>query len=345
MNRVRIGVIGTGFMARAHVSGFQLDERAILKAVASRRRDRAREFADEFGFERIETEWEALVADPNVDLIDVTAPNYLHAEMAITAARAGKAIIMEKPLATTPDEADRVMATIHETGVLAMYAENRRFAPVFDDCRRRIARGEIGSIKLFRINEMGSGPGHAGWFRNRELAGGGALIDMGIHGLGLVEWLIGSSIRSVSAMVTPIDEAEEVVVTNARFDSGALGQFVCSWGVQGGLDIRAEIFGSTGTLMIDHAIGSGGLRAYHADSIVSSEARPHTASGAGWSFPSIDEWNMKGHRAEVRHFVDCYLAGTPCRCTFEDGYRALQLVFAVYRSATEQREITVGATE
>lgn len=268
MNRVRIGVIGTGFMARAHVSGFQLDERVILKAVASRRRDRAREFADEFGFERIETEWEALVADPNVDLIDVTAPNYLHAEMAIAAARAGKVIIMEKPLATMLDEADRVMAAIHETGVLAMYAENRRFAPVFDDCRRRIARGEIGSIKLFRINEVGSGPGHAGWFRNRELAGGGALIDMGIHGLGLVEWLI-----------------------------------------------------------------------------VSSEARPHTASGAGWSFPSIDEWNMKGHRAEVRHFVDCYLAGTPCRCTFEDGYRALQLVFAVYRSATQQREITVGATE
>ena len=142
-------------------------------------------------------------------------------------------------------------------------------------------------------------------------------------------------------MRNPAEGAEETVVTLARFRSGALGQFVCSWVIQGGLDIRAEIFGSRGTLMVDHSKNVNGLQAYHSEGTDGDPSRPHQTSTAGWSYPPVDEWNVKGHRREMRHFIDCFLEGTPCRSTFDTGYRALELAFAIYRSAAEGREIAI----
>ncbi len=335
MKKVRIGLIGTGFMGKAHAGCYVLDGRVELTAVSSLDEDQGDLFIRNFGFSRYSPDWHSLIDDGDIDIIDITVPNFLHGEIAIAAAEAGKSIIMEKPLAVTMEEADRIMAVAEKTGLLTMYAENRLFAPVFTECRKLIEFGDIGNIKLFRINEMGSGPGHAGWFRDIKMAGGGALIDLGIHGLGLAEWLIGSPIQSVSAMRTSGEGAEETVLTSARFASGTLGQFVCSWGIQGGLDIRAEIYGDKGTLMVDHSKDAGGLRAYKSEPSDSDPCRPHAASTSGWSHPPIDEWNVKGHRSEIRHFIDCYVEGIPCRSTFKDGYRALQLVHAIYRSADE----------
>jgi myo-inositol 2-dehydrogenase/D-chiro-inositol 1-dehydrogenase len=345
MKKAGIGLVGTGFMGRAHAGCYVLDGRVEMKAVSSLEEDQGGQFIRDFGFDRYSSDWQTLLDDPEIDIIDITVPNFLHGEIAIAAARAGKAIIVEKPLATSMEEADRVMAAVNEAGVLAMYAENRRFAPVFYECRERIENGELGAIKLFRINEMGSGPGHAGWYRNITMSGGGALIDMGIHGLGLAEWLVGELITSVSAMRTPGEGAEETVVTSARFASGALGQFVCSWGIQGGLDIRAELYGDKGTLMVDHSKTAGGLRSYSSEELEPDPSRPHASSTSGWSYPPVDEWNIKGHRSEIRHFVDCFLDDSPCRSTFKDGYRALQLAHAIYESAEKGREIQVEAGE
>ena len=132
------------------------------------------------------------------------------------------------------------------------------------------------------------------------------------------------------------------MVTNASFSSGALGQFVCCWDVQGGLDIRVEIYGSEGTLMVDHSRTAGGLRAYRSEPDESDTSRPHGSSASGWSYPPVDEWNVKGHRGELEHFIDCHLDGVECRSTFEDGRRALQLVHEIYRAAREGRVVSVG---
>ncbi len=341
MKKARIGLIGTGFMGRAHSICYSMDDRVELTAVSSLEENSGRKFIDEFGYKRFSKDWESLTEDKAIDIIDITAPNFMHAEVAIAASKAGKAVIMEKPLAVSIKEAGKVMETVRENSTLAMYAENRRFAPVFDRCRNIIDAGDIGAVKLFRINELGSGPKHSGWYWNIKKAGGGALIDMGIHGLGLVEWLLGSSIVKVSAMRTPAIGTEETVVTSVTFESGTLGQFVCSWGIQGGLDIRAEIYGSKGTLLVDHSRNVNGLMLYRDKSISVTESRPHRSSTAGWSFPPVDEWNVKGHHREIRHFIDCFLEGITCRSTFEAGYRALQLAHAIYKSAEEGREIEV----
>ncbi|NOY09453.1 MAG: Gfo/Idh/MocA family oxidoreductase [Spirochaetes bacterium] len=341
MKKAGIGLIGTGFMGRAHSICYSMDDRVELTAVSSLEEDSGRKFIDEFGYKRFSKDWESLIKDEAIDIIDITAPNFMHAEVAIAASKAGKAVIMEKPLAVSIKEAGKVMETVRKNNTLAMYAENRRFAPVFDRCRKIIDEGEIGAVKLFRINELGSGPGHSGWYWDIKKAGGGALIDMGIHGLGLVEWLLGSLIVKVSAMRTPLKGTEETVITSAAFESGTLGQFVCSWGIQGGLDIRAEIYGSKGTLLVDHSRNVNGLHLYRNESVMDNGNRPHQSSASGWSYPPVDEWNVKGHRNEIRHFIDCFLEGITCRSTFEAGYRALQLAEAIYKSAAEGREIEV----
>lgn len=341
MKKAKIGLVGTGFMGKAHSMCYVLDERVELVAVSSLEEDAGQQFVNDFGYKRYSKDWANLVNDKSIDIIDITAPNFMHAPIAIAASNAGKAVIVEKPLAISMKEAEAVMETVRKNHTLAMYAENRRFAPVFDQCKKTIASGEIGDIKLFRINELGSGPKHSGWYWDVKKAGGGALIDLGIHGLGLVEWLLDSIIVKVSSMRTPAEGTEETVVTSASFKSGTLGQFVCSWGIQGGLDIRAEIYGSKGTLLVDHSKNVNGLMLYRNESVKTTENRPHQASTAGWSYPPVDEWNVKGHRREIRHFIDCFLNGTPCRSTFDAGYRALKLAHAIYRSAEKGTEIEV----
>lgn len=342
MKKIRVGMIGAGFMAMTHSICYSHDKRVELACVASPGEDKARTLLGRFGYQDYQKDWEHVIADDAIDVVDITAPNFLHAEMALAAMEAGKMVVMEKPLATTLEEARKLVDAAQKHGTLAMYAENRLFAPVFVRTREMIEQGELGEIRIFRINEMGSGPGHAGWFRDREKAGGGAVIDMGIHGLCLSEWLIGSRITSLNAVTSPAGTTEETAITNCRFENGAVGQFICSWAIQGGLDIRAEVFGSAGTVLIDHGREAGGMRAYRSQSPSGEqENRPHQASETGWSFPLTDEWNIKGHAAELRHFVDCMLGEAECRSTFKEGYRALELAMAIYRSAASKVEVAV----
>lgn len=341
MKKVGIGLIGTGFMGRAHAGCYQLDSRVNLVGVSSLDKEQGDAFITDFGFKYYTEEWQDFLSNQEIDIIDITAPNFLHAKMAIAAIEAGKAVLLEKPFAVNLKEAELILKALQRNPVFNMYAENRRFAPAFIQCKEEIENNSLGKIKLFRMNEMGLGPGHAAWFRNKELSGGGALIDLGIHGLGLCEWMLNTSIVSVSSMQSPSNGLEETMVSSVRFANGGLGQFVCSWGIQGGLDIRAEIFGDKGTILVDHSKYAGGLIRYKHEHSEEDKNRPHQSVDTGWSHLPVDEWNIKGHRNEIRHLIDSYLGEIPCRTTFQDGYRALKLASAFYQSAKEGREIFI----
>ncbi len=348
MRRVKIGIIGTGFMAEAHASCFKLDHRVEISSICSREEENCAIFAEKYNCSSCTTNWQELVRDNNIDLVDITAPNYLHADMAIAAAEQGKAVIVEKPLALTVEEGQKVVDTVQKQKVSGFYAENRLFAPIFSKAREMIERGEIGKPLILRINEMGSGPGHGGWFWDREKAGGGALIDMGIHGLCLSEWLIDSPIVSVQAAADTLKWkdrcvlSEDTVMTTARFKNGTLGQFICSWAIEGGLDIRAEVFGSSGTIYLDQSRTINGVYAYRLGSPdVLINNRPHVASNTGWFYPLVDEWNVRGHSFELRHFIDCFIDGTESVSGMKRGLRALKLVHAIYDSAEKRIEVAI----
>ncbi len=346
--KVRIAVLGTGFMAGAHASCYLQDERTEIRCICGSSIPRAEEFQKEYGAYRIEADWVKAVQAPDIDLVDITLPNHLHYKAALETINRGKSFILEKPLALTVDQAEEIVRLARRKGVRGFYAENRLFAPLFVRARDMIAGGEIGNTKLFRINELGSGPGHAGWFRDKERSGGGALIDIGIHGICLSEWLLDSPIISVTADAVMNGSVEETVITNCRFANGTLGQFVCSWGIQGGLDIRAEVFGEQGTLLLDQSRSVNGISAYKTEKAAATGDlnRPHLASDVGWSVPYVDEWNIKGHRYELRHFIDCLTEdGTECRAPLERGLRTLKVVQAIYDSIKEGKQINISPYE
>ena len=337
-------MIGNGFMARTHSACFVLDSRVALARIASRTASGAAEFAEEFGYGASSDAWRDVISDPEVDLVDITAPNALHAQMAVAAAEAGKHFIVEKPIATTLEDARRVADAARDGGVLGLYAENRRFAPVLLEARALLDAGKVGKPHLIRINELGSGPSHAEWFHRPESSGGGALIDLGVHGLYVLEWLMGEPVVEVAAIAnfrngTILDETTSV---SYRFSSGAVAQTVSSWAAKGGIDLRTEIFGDEGTLLLDQSRTVGGIRMYRESEGTSGGSAPHQAVEWGWTYPQVEPLRTRGSLGAMRHFVDCVADGAPPQCSVDDGVRVLELAIAIYRSAREGVAVAVG---
>ena len=350
MSGIRVGLVGAGFMGEAHAECFRQDPRVTLRRVAAGSADSAARFATRVGIPYHSDRWRDVIEDPTIEAVDIVAPNDLHAAVAIAAAEAGKAILIEKPLARSLDEADRIVEAVTRCGVILVYAENRRFSPALRRMHRAVADGSLGRPLFLRITEMGSGPGHGAWFWNAERAGGGALIDMGIHGLATTEWLMQDRVVSVQAMAARLrwgdrlgPGVEDTMLTLARFAGGGMAQLACSWAYSGGLELRFELVGSLGTTVADLGRGASGLLLYSEASATSglTERRPHQATPQGWSFPLTDEWRQKGHLGEIRHFVDCVLGVATPTCTLADAYRCLQLAEAIRRAARERCECPV----
>ena len=344
--KVRVGLVGAGFMGKAHAECY-LSSGAAIAMVAARSEESAREVARGFGAPAWTTDYRELVASDDVDAVDITVPNRWHRDVALAAVAAGKPFLVEKPLARNLQEADEVVAAARAAGVPAVYGENMRFSPALRKVKEIIDQGGIGTPILFRATEVHNGPFHADWFWDAEAAGGGAVIDMGIHGLHVAEWLMGSRVRRVYAELGTLKwrercgpGTEDSAFVTLRFANGAMGELLNSWAVAGGRDVRAEVYATAGTLFVDKARGETGILAYSEGGYgpsVEEEAktRPHVAGTRGWHFPTADPWHQHGHAYVVEHFLDVVSGAAAPECTLEDGRRALELVEAIYRAARE----------
>jgi myo-inositol 2-dehydrogenase / D-chiro-inositol 1-dehydrogenase len=347
---LRVGLVGTGFMGKAHAESY-LQSGAEISMVASRSEANARAAAERYGARTWTTDYRELVASDIVDAVDITVPNHLHRDVALAAIDAGTPFLVEKPLARNLAEAEEILAAAREHGVIGVYAENMRFSPALEQTKSIIDQGGIGRPILFRATEIHNGPFHADWFWDAETAGGGAVIDMGIHGLYVAEWLMGARVTRVYAELGTLKwtehcrpGTEDSAFVTLRFDNGAIGELLNSWAVAGGRDVRAEIYGTAGTVHVDKARGETGLLAYSQEGYgppieVEAALRPHVTTNRGWHFPGADPWHQHGHAYAVRHFVEVVREGAAPRCTLEEGRRALELVEAVYRSGREGRAV------
>lgn len=351
--KVRIGIIGTGFMGGAHAECHQLHNLGELYVVSGRKEEKLKNFKERFGVSKATTDWKEVVHDPDVDIVDITTPNCTHKEIAIECAKAGKDFIIEKPLATNVKDAEEIIEAVKKAGVKAMYAEDLRYAPQYVEAKKVIDQGGIGNVFMIRTNEMHNGPFHSDWFWDAKLAGGGVVIDVGIHGLYLVEWLMGAKVVEVSARAGTFkwkdlckNGAEDTAMASLLFDNGTIGEVVFSWAISGGMDTRAEIFGTKGNLYLDSARTAGGMLLYSQDGYgedasVEASKRPHVASKKGWCFPDVDVWNLHGHAQELRYFLKCKIDNQESITTLEDGKRALELVEAIYKSASSGKSVKV----
>jgi predicted dehydrogenase len=313
--------------------------RDSVGVVYSRSEERGRAFAERWDIPEHTTSLEDAIDHPDTDVVVVGLPNFLHEESIALAAASGKAVLVTKPLARNATEAMRILDTIEGTGVFGGYLEDLVYTPKTVKAVDSVESGAIGDVTWVRSRETHPGP-HSAWFWDKEMAGGGAIVDLGCHCIEIIRCFVGKGNRPVEVMawadtlVHPI-QAEDNAVVLIRFESGALGQFEVSWTFRGGMDLRDEIAGTEGTIWLNHFLrtgyemySSGGGGGYVAEKLESTE---------GWLFPVGDEISELGYTNMFADMFDSLEAGRAPRETIYDGYVVNAIMDAAYASA-ESRE-------
>jgi predicted dehydrogenase len=332
---IRVGLIGSGFIADTYADALQDVRNAELVANYSRSLDRARALAEKWApASRIYDDMTALCADPEVDLVVIALPNEMHVEAVRIAAAQGKGIVCTKPLARTGAEAAEILRIVREAGVWHGYAESSVFSPNIAKAHQMVASGAIGDVLTMRAREAHSGP-HAAHFWDAETAGGGALLDMGCHTVESARHFFGKDnpITEVFAWGATLAHAdkttgEDTAIALLKFAGGQLATVESSWIEKGGMQLRHEIVGSAGRIVTDtSSTPVWGFIENPAGYLVEK-----ADADTGWVYPVPEEARAYGFSQEMRHFVDCFAAGVPPIETFEDGHIVNVILDACYAS-------------
>jgi len=367
---LNIGMIGYGFMGRAHSNAyrkvnhfFDLEHEPVLKAVCARDAAKAQAFADKWGYESIETDWRKLIARPDIDAVDICTPNNLHRDIALAAAAAGKMILCEKPLAMNVAEGEEMTAAVEKAGVPNIVWYNYRRVPAVTLAKKLIEEGRLGRIFHYRAvflqdwtisTDLPQG-GTALWRLDAAAAGSGVTGDLLAHCIDTALWLNGS-ISTVSAMTetfikerkhTLTGKVEPVKIDDAcaflaRFDNGSLATFESTRYARGHKALYTfEINGEKASIQWDlhdlHRLNyfdhgdEGKLRGWRSIHV--------TDHGGG--HPYMDKWWVPGLQIGYEHsfvhqvadFLEGVAKGQPVGPTFRDALETQKVCDAVLSSA------------
>jgi predicted dehydrogenase len=362
-------MIGYAFMGRAHSHAWRNVARVFdvplepeMTVICGRSSDAVAEAAAKLGWASTETDWRRVVERDDIGLIDVSTPGDTHAEIAIAALEAGKHVLCEKPLANTLEEAEAMaVAAAQVASQRAMVAFNYRRVPAVELARRLIADGRLGVVRHVRavyLQDWIVDPEFPlVWRLQRELAGSGALGDIGAHIVDLSQHLLGDTIASVSGLTEtfvkerPLPDGSgrgEVTVDDAtlfvaRFAGGAVGTFEASRFATGRKNgLRIEVNGSLGSLAFDlerlnelelYESGDGSTDGFRRVLVTESD---HPWVGAWWPPGHVLGWEHTfTHQAhDLLVAID---EGVDCAPTFADGLQVQRVLDAVLRSADEDR--------
>ena len=362
-------MVGYAFMGRAHSQAWRTVGHAFdvpltprLAAICGRDEAATRAAADRLGWAAVETDWRALIARDDVQLIDISAPGDMHAPIAIAALAAGKHVLCEKPLANTVEEAEAMAAAADAAyggGARAMVGFNYRRIPALALARRLVEQGRVGALRHVRAvylqDWLTGADAPFTWRMQAERAGSGALGDLGAHIVDLAHYLTGDVVTGVSALAatftakrTPAggSAAEPVTVDDAtlfiaRLGSGALASFEatrCAAGRKNGL--RIELNGTAGSLAFDLE-RLNELEYYdHADDAATAGFRRILVTEP--DHPYLDGWWPPGHTLgwehtfthQARDLLTAIAAGEQPEPSLREGLRVQRVLGAVQRSAS-----------
>jgi len=280
MKELRVGMIGYGFMGRAHSNAykrltdfFPVRHKPVLKAVCARNAGKAKAFADNWGYERIVSDWKDLVEAPDIDLIDIGSPNNTHRDIALAAAKNGKMIVCEKPLAMNAAEAEEMVKAVEAAGVPNMVWFNYRRVPAIALAKQVVDEGRIGRAFHYRATYLQDwtiaedvpqgGPGL--WRLDASVAGSGVTGDLLAHSIDTAMWLNGAITRVVAKTETFVKEREHVVTGKrqavtiddacmflAEFANGSMGTFESTRYARGRKNFNTfELNGAGGSIYFD----------------------------------------------------------------------------------------------
>jgi predicted dehydrogenase len=368
--QLRIGLVGTGFMGKTHALGFaaaprvfDLPYHVVLHSVADRTDDLAAAAARSLGFANSSGDWKRLVADPEIDLIDITTPNALHKEIALAAIAAGKHVYCEKPLASRAGDAREMADAAEAAGIKTQVGFNYLCNPMMALARDLIASGELGEIRIYRgIHAEDYMMDAASPFTFRhDPAGGGALADIGSHALATAEYLLGPIERLMGDCVTVYDrrpdghggfravEVDDIGRAFLRFANGASGSIEASWistgrkmqhdfeiyGTKGALVFTQERFNELHVFSMADATGRRGFRRI--------EAGPdHDPYGLFCVAPGHQLGFNDLKTIEVARFLDSLAGNRAEPFNFRAGARVQALVEAIQDSSRRKAWIDIS---
>lgn len=336
MRKLRVAVVGTGAVSQKyHIPGFQSSPHAEVVAIADVDANRAREVADRFNIPRWVTDWRELLND-SVDVFSVCTPNRFHAEVTIAAAKAGKHVLCEKPLAVSNAEADAMVAAAREAGVILMVDFPLRFDPGYRAAHDAVKAGLIGDVITVRSKWAHPGPRHysptAAWFYSREEAGGGALLDLGIHCADYIWSILGDPVSvqgclSARTQGLAVDENASLILS---YPGGVTGIIEASWTCEPAV-VETEIQGTLGRIRITGSPAQEVI-AWTAGAVPGVHQLSYT----------VNTGNNDGHFRCIRYFAECVAMGRePEMATGEEGRRALAICLAGELSHTEGRRVMI----
>jgi predicted dehydrogenase len=375
---IGVGMLGYAFMGKAHTNAYKTIPYMMyppvaiprLVAIAGRNQDAVTEAMKRYGYEKAYMDWRALVDDPQVQLFDNGGPNDAHAAPSIAAARAGKHILCEKPLARTAEEAKGMLDAVESAGVKNMVAFNYRFVPAVRLIRNLIDSGALGKIYHFRavyLQEwiMPHYDAPKWWRMDKNVAGSGALGDLGAHIIDLAHYLVGG-MKSISAFTkTFIEErpmpdgkgtgkvdVDDAFVAAVEFENGAIGTLESTRFAGGRKNFNNfEINGEKGSIHFN-------LERMNEMEVFWVGEEPKETQGfhdvlvtEGYH-PWWENWWPHGHIIgwehtfvhEINHLLDCIVNDRPVGphgATFEDGYRAAVICDAIIQAAQTKKTVDI----
>jgi scyllo-inositol 2-dehydrogenase (NAD+) len=330
---LNVGVIGLGRMGRVYAADLaQRVPHARLAAVADRRADVAQSFAAEFGVPRWYAGHQDLLADKTIDAVAVITSTSTHGEVVIDAASSGKAIFCEKPLAVSIEEARQILGVVERTGAFLQMGFQRRFDSGYRAAKRQVEAGTIGQPVV--LLSTSRDPFRPPLDYCDPAVSGGLIADMGIHDFDVARMFMGD-VKSVYATggalaypeMKPIGDIDNAVV-NLVFETGALGAVHLSRNAVFGYDIRAEIWGTEGSLQIGYHRHTPILVMTKAG--ISHDVVPH-----------FMERFENAYLAQIQDFVENVLAGRPPSITGADALAAMAVSLAATASFRENRPVEV----
>jgi len=329
--RLRWGILSPAKIGRQKViPAMRRAERSEVVAIASRDPARARTAAEALGIPRSHDSYEGLLADPEVDAVYLPLPNHLHAEWTIAAARAGKHVLCEKPLALTTADARRMIAACDEAGVVLMEAFMYRLHPSWEAVRELIAQGRIGRLRSVQswFSYFNDDPAN---IRNIVETGGGALFDIGCYNVNLSRMLFGAEPTHVQASVVR-DPAMGVDVTTSAildFDGGGVATFTCSTRAEP--DQRVHIYGTAGRISIGIPFN---IPPDHSTEVfVTTGGDPPSAPATEtMTFPPRDQYTQ-----QAEAFTAAVLDGSPLPTPITDAVGNLDVIERIFEAGARGR--------
>jgi len=326
LKTVKLGLIGLGYMGKIHLKNCAKSE-FIEPAAACDVSQKGCNYAQSVGVKRVYRTYEELLRNPEIDGVIISLPTHLHAQCAELVAEAGKNILLEKPLARNPAEGEKIIKACRKNDVKLLLGYHFRFSPQFVQLKRDLVEGVIGEAQLAHATMVGPGPffhrseGYAprpvpSWWVDKELTGGGTLMDLGCHMLNLIQWYFGrvEDIKAFMGYRFNLD-FEDYAVCICKMKSGTTATVTTGW-FSREASAKVELFGTSKIVAAKRA----------ASNKVVTFLKMSAGLSPDFNLPYI--W-------ELQHFVDCIANDKKPLSSGEDGLADLNAISMAYRNSVQ----------